>query len=303
MNTLTIIFIIICVTIIAISTNAVIYSKTINGHITDYDHFTKKQSLKHKLYERYVLTSATTLSKHIKINKQYESYIARKLVSANNETEPKIFISIVIIKLLFVFGFGCLFGSFILALDLPSPIILTFNTLILLILIFLYRDEINKLDNKTIAIRNDVEKELPRFVDSLKEMLKQKDSNIIYFFNSFSKSTNENFKKELQTTAKDMELGNYELALVKLDNKLNSPKLTEVIKGLINTLRGDDTIYYFNSLSNTFKQEELTKLRLQAKLQPQKIVKYSWANVGVFVVILTYIAMKLLSSTLNSLFS
>ena len=51
--------------------------------------------------------------------------------------------------------------------------------------------------------------------------------------------------------------------------------LSDVVRGLIGVLRGDDSAVYFQMLSHDFKALELQKLKGEARKVPPKIRAYS----------------------------
>ena len=89
-------------------------------------------------------------------------------------------------------------------------------------------------------------------------------------------------KRELEITIADMASGNEENALTRMESRIGSSMLSDVVRGLISVKRGDNGIMYFQMLSMTFKQLELQKLKLEAMKQPGKMRKYSFMLLGCF---------------------
>lgn len=89
-------------------------------------------------------------------------------------------------------------------------------------------------------------------------------------------------KRELEITIADMASGNEENALTRMESRIGSTMLSDVVRGLISVKRGDNGIMYFQMLSMTFKQLELQKLKLEAMKQPGKMRKYSFMLLGCF---------------------
>ena len=65
-------------------------------------------------------------------------------------------------------------------------------------------------------------------------------------------------------------------ALTRFEARLNSPMLSDVVRGLIGVLRGDDSTVYFQMLAHDFKQIELQRLKAQAQKIPPKIRVFSF---------------------------
>jgi tight adherence protein C len=64
--------------------------------------------------------------------------------------------------------------------------------------------------------------------------------------------------------------------------------LSDITRGLIGVLRGDDGVMYFQMLSRDMKQLELQRLKSQAMKIPPKIRVFSFAMLMCF--IMTYMA-------------
>jgi len=79
-----------------------------------------------------------------------------------------------------------------------------------------------------------------------------------------------------------MRSGSYESALTRFEIRIGSPKLSDVIRGLIGVLRGDDGVVYFQMLAHDLKQLELQRLKTIAMKRPGKIRKYSFAMLFCF---------------------
>ena len=76
------------------------------------------------------------------------------------------------------------------------------------------------------------------------------------------------FQKELDIVCADMRSSSYEAALTRFEARLNSPQLSDVVRGLIGVLRGDDGAVYFQMLTHDFKQAELQRLKAKAAKNP-----------------------------------
>ena len=79
----------------------------------------------------------------------------------------------------------------------------------------------------------------------------------------------------------------YEAALVRFEGRIASPMLSDITRGLIGVLRGDDGRLYFQMLSHDLKQQELQRLKAKAAKIPPKICVFSFIMLACFM--LTYI--------------
>lgn len=105
---------------------------------------------------------------------------------------------------------------------------------------------------------------------------------------NFRKNAGMEFGEELGVLAADMRSSSYEAALTRFEARLNSPMLSDVVRGLIGVLRGDNSVVYFQMLAHDFKQLELQKLKSEAQKIPPKIRVFSFLMLMCF--LLTYLA-------------
>jgi tight adherence protein C len=88
---------------------------------------------------------------------------------------------------------------------------------------------------------------------------------------SFKKNAGADFGAELDILTADMRSSSYEAALTRFEARFNSPMLSDITRGLIGVLRGDDGAVYFQMLWHDMKQLELQRLKAQAMKIPPKI--------------------------------
>ena len=114
-----------------------------------------------------------------------------------------------------------------------------------------YFRESRRPEERLKAKRNRVEQELPRFVATIEQDLKS-SRDVLSILENFKKNTSDTLKTELDILTADMRSGSYEAALTRFEARLNSPMLSDVVRGLIGVLRGDDSAAYFQLLSHDF---------------------------------------------------
>ena len=143
-----------------------------------------------------------------------------------------------------------------------------------LLSVLVYFKEYQKADNQMQERRGEIETELLRFVSTMEQELKT-SRDVLSILESFKKTTTPALADELGITCADMRSGGYEVALMRLEARVNSPQLSDVVRGLISVIRGDDGVMYFQMLAHDFKQMELRKLKAQAQKIPGKIRIFS----------------------------
>ena len=150
-----------------------------------------------------------------------------------------------------------------------------------------YFKEIQRADEMLKTKRKSIEDELPRFVANLEQEL-QNNRDVLSMVENFRKNAGAEFGEELGVLVADMRSSSYEAALTRFEARLNSPMLSDVVRGLIGVLRGDNSVVYFQMLAHDFKQLELQKLKSEAQKIPPKIRVFSFLMLMCF--LLTYLA-------------
>ena len=151
------------------------------------------------------------------------------------------------------------------------------------------------------ASREEIEWELPRFVSTITQEIKA-SRDILSMLETYKKSAGPGLKKELDITIADMKSGSYEAALTRFESRVGSSSLSEVIRGLIGVLRGDNGVLYFQMLSHDLKQKEFQRLKTIAQKRPGKIRKYSFIMLACFILMyLVVMGMEILK-TMDQMF-
>lgn len=87
---------------------------------------------------------------------------------------------------------------------------------------------------------------------------------------SYRRVAGKDFGAELDQTIADMKTGNYENALIHFETRIGSPMLSDVIRGLIGVLRGDDQRMYFKMICFDMRQIEQNNLKRKLPSVPRK---------------------------------
>lgn len=111
--------------------------------------------------------------------------------------------------------------------------------------------------------------------------------DVLSILENYKKNAGEALARELDIVCADMRSSSYEAALTRFEARLNSPQLSDIIRGLVGVLRGDDSTVYFQMLVHDFKQIEIQRLKAKAQKIPPKIRKYSFLMLMCFMA--TYI--------------
>lgn len=119
-----------------------------------------------------------------------------------------------------------------------------------------------------------IEAEVPRFALTIAQNL-ELDRDVLKILTSYRRVAGKELGAELDQTIADMKTGNYEQALLHLEARVGSTMLSDIVRGLIGTLRGDDQAMYFKMVCMDMRQIEQSNLRKEAAKRPKQIQKYS----------------------------
>ena len=82
--------------------------------------------------------------------------------------------------------------------------------------------------------------------------------------------------EEIEITIADMRTGNYEAAITRFEGRIGSTNLSEVCRGFIQMIRGDDTHVYWETLAVRFSEIQKQQLRNIALKIPPKVHRLSF---------------------------
>ncbi len=227
--------------------------------------------------ETVLMDLSMKLSKLIPMDMYKKNRLKNTLKAAGIGMTPECYQANAIIK-------ACAVGLLTVPCILIFPII---SAVVLVLAVLVYFKEYQKADKIIEARRDEIEGELTRFVLNIEQEL-HSNRDVLSMLENFKKNTTPLFADELGITCADMRSGGYEAALMRMEARLNSPQLSDVVRGLISVIRGDDGRVYFQMLSHDFKQAELRKLKAQAQKIPPKIRIFSMILLGCF--LMTYLA-------------
>ena len=119
-----------------------------------------------------------------------------------------------------------------------------------------------------------IEAEIPRFALTIGQNL-ENDRDVLKILTSYRRVAGRDFGAELDQTIADMKTGNYENALIHFETRIGSPMLSDVVRGLVGVLRGDDQRMYFKMICFDMRQIEQNNLKKEAAKRPKKMQRYS----------------------------
>ena len=239
-----------------------------------------------KTAETYLLTVAVKLAPYIRMDEYKKGRLKNILKASGLNMEPEVYQAFAVAKA----------GAVMLGV-IPAILVFPLLSIIVVFLaVMIYFQELNKADELLAAKRGTIESELPRFVSTIEQELKN-SRDILSIVENYKKNAGEQFAGELDILVADMRSSSYEAALTRFEARLNSPMLSDVVRGLISVLRGDDGAMYFQMLAHDFKQMELQRLKKEAQKIPPKIRVFSFVMLMCFLATyLVIIVMEIIKS-------
>jgi hypothetical protein len=251
----------------------------------------KREKKKSKNLDVFINEISMKIGKFIKLTDYNKRKLTATLKSAGNKISPEAYIAKAWVKS----GMTIMF---------VIPALLIFPLLfpvITFLSIAIYFKEIRSAEEALKEKREDIEYELPRFVATLTQEFKA-SRNVLSILETYKLNAGTSFKRELEITVADMKSGSYESAITRFEARIGSSSLSDVTRGLIGVLRGDDGVVYFQMLTHDLKQLEIQRLKTLAMKRPAKIRKYSFAMLFCFMLMYLSVMFIEIISTLGSMF-
>ena len=96
------------------------------------------------------------------------------------------------------------------------------------------------------------------------------------------------FGNEIAITIADMRTSSYKAALQRFEGRIGSTSLSEVVRGLIEMVDGNDTEIYWETIAFRFSEMQKQHLRKEAQKVPSKVRKLSFCMLAC--IMLMYVA-------------
>ena len=234
---------------------------------------------------------AEWLSKHIRLNEFKKVQLESDLKTARMDVTPEQFKANAMVKAGLV---GVLAVPAVFLFPLSAP-------LILFLAVLVYRMESRRVSVRIRTKREKIEYELPRLVSHIEKTLSH-NRDVLYMLESYAQNAGAEMRHELDITVADMKSGNYEGAVTRLESRVGSSMMSDVCRGLIGILRGDDNRMYWASLALKFNDIARQQLRMQAQKVPRKVKRLSMCLLICFMLIYAVVILEQIISSIGVLF-
>ena len=233
----------------------------------------KQQGVKaEKLLDVYITKIAGLIAPYLKLDKLKRNKLQRALDIAGLELTPEIYTALMVFLV-----------------PLMVPVLIGLAVALWFSTYYSVFDFVKKR-------RKLIESEIPRFALTIGQNL-ENDRDVLKILTSYRRVAGKDFGAELDQTIADMKTGNYENALIRFETRIGSPMLSDVIRGLIGVLRGDDQRMYFKMICFDMRQIEQNNLKKEAAKRPKKIQRYSMMMlICIMIIYLVVLCTEVMSS-------
>ena len=229
---------------------------------------------------------ARKLSEIIKLSPSRRENLKCSLAAADKQITPERHVADCIIK-------AAVVAIFI----IPAAFIFPLSVPVILIFAAAQFSEAYNAPAKLTAHRKEaIENELPMFCQRIESMLGH-TRDVVQIISSYRKNAGPEMKKELGITLADIHSGDAHTALTRLEARIGSPHMSEITRGLIAVLDGNDPVGYWSNLSLRMSDSRKQSLLRRAGKIPEKINRLSLCLLGcVMIIYIAVIGSELLRS-------
>lgn len=244
-----------------------------------------------KSMEALLLGWAVKLARFVPMDEYKRRRLTQTLTAAGLDMTPEVYMAYCLLKpaLILLGIIPCLF-----ILPILSPVVLILAVLV-------YFKESRRAEELVKSRVDKIEGELPRFVATVEQELAA-SRDVLRILENYKRHAGADFARELDILTADMRSSSYEAALVRFESRMGSATISDIVRGLVGVLRGDDGRMYFQMLAHDLKQAELRRLKAKAARIPPKIRVFSFLMLACFM--LTYIVILLyqIITTMGTMF-
>ena len=251
----------------------------------------KRQKDKKSSLDIWLSGIAEWLAKHLRLNEFKRAQLEADLKTAQMDITPEMFKANAVVK-------ACLIAVLAIPVAFIFPLLVP---VVLFLAFFLYRMEVKSASKRIKAKRERIEYELPRLVSNIEKTLAH-NRDVLYMLESYAPNAGPELKHELNITVADMKSGNYEGAITRLESRVGSSMMSDVCRGLIGILRGDDNRMYWATLALKFNDTARQQLRLRAQKVPKKVKRLSMCLLICFMLIYVVVILEQIMSSIGVLF-
>ncbi|RPF47717.1 hypothetical protein EDD70_0516 [Hydrogenoanaerobacterium saccharovorans] len=213
-----------------------------------------------KRYEKLMQFISSKIENHVRIPEYKRNEYVRMLEVLGLTYTPEQYTARIYAQSIFAFLIGLIPAIRVPLLVLLAPILA----------LFIYQLQLKSLKKQYTKRKTDIEMELPKLCSVINSRLKS-TSNAQTILSSFLPITNDSMSSELTVTLADMKTGSPETALRRFEGRISSPKVSDVVRGLIAVQNGDDLSVYFQSKQHQFNNDRVTVKKKNIQARPLQL--------------------------------
>lgn len=251
----------------------------------------KRQKKKTSSLELWLQSLSLWIAGKIRLNEYKRIQLQSDLQTAGVNIPPEQHAANALVK-------GAICGVFAIPALILFPLI---APVFLLLGVAMFFKEYNNIQERIKKKRAAIEFELPRLVFFIEKALTH-NRDVLTLLDDYRDKVGPELREELSITVADMRSGNYEAALTRLESRVGSSMLSDVVRGLLSVLRGDETAVYWASLSVKFADIQRQILKQQAVKIPGKVRRLSMILLFCFILVYMVVFVVQIMTSLGAMF-
>ena len=235
---------------------------------------------------------AKWICKWLRLRDHKQAQIQADLTTAHMTISPEMFVANCLVK-----------AGVIACLGVPFIPIFPFISLIAVgAAVFRYVSLRQELTRKVRVHREAVEFELSQMIFAIEQVLAH-NRNVIQMLQNYREIAGPELAEELDITLSDMLSGNHEEAISRMEIRVGSVMMSDVCRGLISVLRGDDTTAYWVNLQHKFTEHQRDILKQKVSKIPAKVNRLSMGLLFAFMALWLGAIILQMAGSLSGIFS
>ena len=247
---------------------------------------------KRSMVDAITIPAANLLTPHIRMTSERRATLQRKLYSAGVYYSPEFFTAKAVSETLLIA-----------VLAIPAYFIFPLLSLVFIVLaVSVYFKNWQEIDDIIRKKTEKIDGELVMLASTIKQQLVT-SRDVMKILQTYRKvCSSDDFRRELDITIADMKTGNYENALRNLEMRVPSVGLSEIIRGLIAVMRGDNQLSYFEMLEHDLTVKGKEELKRAAIKRPEKLKPVTAILLLSFLAMYLYVLITVIAEQLFQLF-
>ena len=250
----------------------------------------KRQNHKTNPLEIWMRELSNRIAERLRLNEYRRMQLDTDLKTADIHMTPEAYVADNLVRSMLVGIFAV--PVFFLSKPLAGLVLLSAG--------ILYYTNSRKVSRQIREKRRKIEYELPRLVATVEKTLHH-NRDVLGILDAYKDGAGPELRRELEITVADMRSGNHEVALTRLESRVGSSMLSDVVRGLISVINGSDTAVYWGTLVLKFSDFQRQNLKAEANKAPKRVRRLSMVLLVCFMLIYVAVIGQVLISSLGGL--